>query len=487
MNIFTYAAPGFTTQLNFWEAMTYDGVNRLSSISDSGGWSESFSYVDQNNKDYYGNMWVASATGLSLNAQTPTTATAYDLTTNRLKSPAAYDAAGDQLVPLAQGATYSYDEERRMISVTDTPLGTTNYTYDGDGRRILKQQLTSGVTTTYIYDAFGQLASEYNSNSTIITPVCNTCFLSWDHLGSTRMVTDQSGNLIARHDYLPFGGEILSGTGGRTSAWGATDGVNQKFTGKERDSETTLGLDYFEARYMSSAQGRFTSPDPSNLSVDFWYPQSWNRYAYSLNNPLAVVDRNGLWPTWVHNEIINEAFPGLSKDQLQNLQTASKNVDSDQSLAGSYKHGMANGQDPNGTVHAEMDSDEFISNNLHDAKSIQAAWIASGHTGIAPGALTAFGNALHTITDKTSPSHQYFQPWYGMGLFDLPEAGYHFVREAWPWGGNQQRQQNAVDAARQYFLLTFGSDTAAQAETPKKPKVKSKICYQTDNGLVCQQ
>ncbi len=36
-----------------------------------------------------------------------------------------------------------------------------------------------------------------------------------------------------------------------------TEGI--QFTGKERDAET--GLDYFGARYMSAAQGRFTSPD----------------------------------------------------------------------------------------------------------------------------------------------------------------------------------------------------------------------------------
>jgi hypothetical protein len=35
-----------------------------------------------------------------------------------------------------------------------------------------------------------------------------------------------------------------------------------KFTGKERDAES--GLDYFGARYMSSAQGRFTTPDWPN-------------------------------------------------------------------------------------------------------------------------------------------------------------------------------------------------------------------------------
>jgi len=47
-------------------------------------------------------------------------------------------------------------------------------------------------------------------------------------------------------------------------------------TGKERDAES--GNDYFEARYYSSAMGRFMSPDPANLSVDFWLPQTWSRY-----------------------------------------------------------------------------------------------------------------------------------------------------------------------------------------------------------------
>jgi RHS repeat-associated protein len=44
------------------------------------------------------------------------------------------------------------------------------------------------------------------------------------------------------------------------------------YTGKERDAET--GLDYFGARYMSSAQGRFTSPDPENAGADLLLPQS---------------------------------------------------------------------------------------------------------------------------------------------------------------------------------------------------------------------
>ena len=74
------------------------------------------------------------------------------------------------------------------------------------------------------------------------------------------MVTDQNANVVARHDYLPFGEEIAAGSAGRNSQWGpGNDSVNQKFTGKERDQET--GLDYFGARYYGSALGRFTSPE----------------------------------------------------------------------------------------------------------------------------------------------------------------------------------------------------------------------------------
>lgn len=65
-----------------------------------------------------------------------------------------------------------------------------------------------------------------------------------------------------------------------------------KFTSKERDAET--GLDFFGARYMSSAQGRFTSVDPKQFSSrTLVNPQKWNKYAYTLNNPLASIDPDG--------------------------------------------------------------------------------------------------------------------------------------------------------------------------------------------------
>ena len=65
-----------------------------------------------------------------------------------------------------------------------------------------------------------------------------------------------------------------------------------EITAKERDNET--GLDFFEARFYSSTQARFTSPDPLLSSGRTFAPQSWNRYSYVLNNPLSLIDPTGL-------------------------------------------------------------------------------------------------------------------------------------------------------------------------------------------------
>jgi RHS repeat-associated protein len=80
------------------------------------------------------------------------------------------------------------------------------------------------------------------------------------------------------------------------------EGIGSRSTGKERDAET--GLDYFGARYYSGAEGRFTSPDPLLASGRPSVPQSWNRYSYVRNNPLALVDPSGLIDenSWVVTE-----------------------------------------------------------------------------------------------------------------------------------------------------------------------------------------
>ena len=274
---------------SFTQTYAYDSVNRITSASDTGPWQQTFNY------DQFGNMWSPYYTGLPSQPLMPSLQSAYTAVTNQLAGQS-YDAAGNQLV--FASSNLAYDAENRQATATDnTGSGSVvTYAYDGLGERVSKSSSATGVTTIYVHDAFGNLAVEYNSPT---TSPCTTCYLSWDHLGSTRMVTDASVVPVtapkALHDYVPFGVEIPAGYAGRTALWGVSDGLSPKFTGQDRDTDT--GLDFFQARYMGTAQGRFTSPDPAGNSVaDPSNPQSWNLYSYVWNNPLALVDPSGLDP-----------------------------------------------------------------------------------------------------------------------------------------------------------------------------------------------
>ena len=112
---------------------------------------------------------------------------------------------------------------------------------------------------------------------------------------SARVVTDENKAVIQCRDYLPFGGEILASSQNERNGipcYSADTGLRQKFTGKERDAESRL--DFFEARYFSWAQGRFTSPDPVVITPErFSDPQQINLYSYVRNNPLRLIDPTG--------------------------------------------------------------------------------------------------------------------------------------------------------------------------------------------------
>jgi RHS repeat-associated protein len=63
------------------------------------------------------------------------------------------------------------------------------------------------------------------------------------------------------------------------------------------DTENQSGsLEDFMYRRYNPTQGRWISPDPAGLGVvDPSNPQTWNRYAYVLNNPAVLIDPLGLY------------------------------------------------------------------------------------------------------------------------------------------------------------------------------------------------
>jgi len=156
----------------------------------------------------------------------------------------------------------------------------TLYWYGVAGQVLQETDSAGNNAKEYIFFAGKRIARRENSSGTV-------CHYFDDHLGSSRVVV-QGGQTTPCYeaDFSPFGEEI--------------DYVNRcsehyKFTGKERDAESAL--DYFIARHYASNLGRFMSTDPKLSGVPFpehlTQPQSWNMYAYVLNNPLKFIDPQG--------------------------------------------------------------------------------------------------------------------------------------------------------------------------------------------------
>jgi len=270
------------------QTFTYDQCNRLFTAIEGGAsnptWSRTFGY------DVFGNMWASAPSGsIQLNPLTPTSQSSYSTANNNQLAASTYDAAGNQTADGQPGDQYFYDCDSRMTRCT---VGGTSsiYLYDGSGERVSKT--AGGITTTFAYDAGGSLIAEYGGP---MPANSGTSYLTTDHLGSTRVVTnsDPTPAVISRHDYLPFGEEITQLVGGRTRLlkYGAGDDTRQKFTGQERDQES--GLDFFGSRYYLSAQQRFMSPDDALVGQRRGKPQSWNLYAYVQGNPLSRTDPDG--------------------------------------------------------------------------------------------------------------------------------------------------------------------------------------------------
>ncbi|CAI4032688.1 hypothetical protein DNFV4_03118 [Nitrospira tepida] len=154
------------------------------------------------------------------------------------------------------------------------------------------KKIAGTTTTRYIgklYECDNTSCTRFifAGNTRIATVAVNTGAIHYwhqDHLGSSSVITDNTGALVQRLAYYPYGA-----TRTNQSSANPTVDVPYKYTGKELDS--TTGLYYYEARYYDPTLGRFISAD--TIVPNPRDPQDLNRYTYAGNNPFKYTDPTG--------------------------------------------------------------------------------------------------------------------------------------------------------------------------------------------------
>lgn len=278
------------------EKFAYDVDGRLTEVTRNGSVVEAYDY------DANGNRIARTVDG--------TTETATYLAGDRLNNHGgttySYDADGFVTERGTTQLSYSAAGELLTATVNETPPGETppeetttqiSYAYDGYGRRVARtsdadttqylygnptahSQVTvardpDGTRTRYHYDPGGRVIAFERGG--------NWYYVATDQVGTPRIVVDTDG-VVKRIDRDSFGVVRTDTAPDFTLHVGFAGGIPDPATGLVR----------FGQRDYDPAAGRWTARDPALLSGG-----QNNFYAYVFNDPINVVDRNGLsWECW---------------------------------------------------------------------------------------------------------------------------------------------------------------------------------------------
>ncbi|HET8815043.1 MAG TPA: DUF6531 domain-containing protein [Solirubrobacterales bacterium] len=235
----------------------------------------------------------------------------YDAANNVTKiSPTTYTYDKADQIATASNATFEFNKVGQRVKETPTGKSAIPYSFDQAGNLISTK---NGETeNTFKYDGTGLRATETRNTSTYpmvwdptaglplllrkgqeyyvygpgglpieqITSTGTATYLHHDQLGSTRVLTNTSGNVVGTYRYGP-NGAIWKKTG--------TQGTQMGFAGQYR-MHTENQLIYLRARTYDPVTAQFLSVDPL---VDI----SGEPYSYAASNPINLIDPMGLIPT----------------------------------------------------------------------------------------------------------------------------------------------------------------------------------------------
>lgn len=306
----------------------YDGINRLQSETLSGGGLSAQQVINWTyDTAGIGNMQSRSDVGTyaynpsGANSVRPHAVTGVTGTVDGLINPSySYDNNGNLLTVTATGGSRAvgWTSYNMVSSVSQTVGGTTNalgFVYGPEHDRVQETYTKNNVlqrTIIYLNTVGGEgllYEEELNNLTNVVTKkhylnagdgtigvlsytgtaYSGTQYWHKDHMGSTMVISDATGALVERLAYEPFGKR--RNANGTTDAAGTLTSVNTKRGYTEQEMMDEVGLINMNGRVYDPAISRFLSPDPTVQAPT--YLQAYNRYSYTVNNPLKYFDPTG--------------------------------------------------------------------------------------------------------------------------------------------------------------------------------------------------
>ncbi|MFO0722849.1 MAG: RHS repeat-associated core domain-containing protein [Myxococcota bacterium] len=263
---------------------TLAGVNRWTALHDAGGNRESlFDIVAQRNwyydYDAFGQLLTVTQRtgGLSGGALVSKLDLAYDHAGERVRK-VYTDPSGRVTTTWYFGDDYELRQYSGAAGVSKT-----RHIDTPDGRRVASYTDGAIFPGQPVGGLLPPVSNSSWQGSTLLGPATGWAFVFSNHIGSTSLVSNESGQVTSRLVYAPFGEQIPGKSRG-------TDATPRKFAGYELDEES--GLHLAGARYYDTKSARFLTPDSLTPGKGL-RSQGWNRFAYSRNNPVTYSDPSG--------------------------------------------------------------------------------------------------------------------------------------------------------------------------------------------------
>ena len=294
------------------ETFTYDYLNRLTTVTLNGTTDSDMTYDDlgrilakeadgqavfsgaqYNTYDQHGNLKphaVSSATMAGNPFASPSLDIAYTMF-DKVKTLSQYDENENLVGQVAY--QYGYDHERIQM----THGNSYEKLYVGNCELITQNGSTEW--NTFISGPMGVFAAVTSNGTTE-----SLRYIYKDHLGSWTTITDDAGTILQEMSFDAWGNIRIPGlwTNGSYSGLILYD---RGFTGHEH--LFSFGLINMNGRMYDPVMSSFLSVDNYVQRPDF--SQSFNRYAYCLNNPLIYTDPTGeKWWHWALSDVLSGGF-----------------------------------------------------------------------------------------------------------------------------------------------------------------------------------